>query len=286
MPKILRHGLLSPPPMPMIGAGGGGMTYLPPDFIYAGGGIVETPISVTAGVNAYGSPSSAGTTTEQLHGLDIFVDQKVIYRTGLLRVKLDGVPKAEVGVCASPGGNWLRLVFAIPSGSAVTIEAAQNGTGALTFNVFARPIKAADPAFVAPPSLLPLVNVSPTNLNAGTGLGNIIASANTGAWAELTPALATAVTYMSVYADRGTGNGSRNPAYYGVDVGIGAAGAETVLISNLLVPASGSSQVNQLEPGGFFRSAPAGSRLVTRANRLDGGTTGATDIFQVNVSAG
>jgi hypothetical protein len=113
--------------------------------------------------------------------------------------------------------------------------------------------------------------------SGGTGIDGGAVVNTKGAYVQLVAA--TAQTYRCLYVLAGNQNqAARVAAFFLVDIAIGGAGVETVIIPNVGLASNANEQVVPEIAGPYFVTVPAGTRLAARCQ-----CSGTTDVTQRDI---
>lgn len=153
----------------------------------------------------------------------------------------------------------------VPVGSRLAVRC-QSARTTGTMNVSLRGMNA--PGHRQPPSAYPTTLA--IGVNAAASRGTVLTepgSANTmGAWTELTASCPQHLAGLVVQV-QGAGHNAMHASGVMLDIGVGGAGSETVIVSNVAYYGNSNEAIYARQPVTFAVNIPAGSRIAARWQR-------------------
>lgn len=169
------------------------------------------------------------------------------------------VPYLNLGVIAVNTKHFFDIPIDVPGGSRIAVRCQSNQTASA--RTFVAALANVDD-YASPSALVDIGTVSASSLGTAVAGGN----ASKGSWVELTSS--TSVPARGVIIGAGI-NGSTAFTPTGnalIDIGVGSAGSETVLIADVPLQGNASEGIEwYLRTGGVYAAAiPQGSRVAAR----------------------
>lgn len=253
-----------------------------PDFPLLEGAVIETIGAVAASsrgtlITASATPNTKGAYAQMVastarHATGIVIianrhgDANVDY---LIDIAAGGAGSEQVILSNllstnGPGGDafggWWYFPLAIPAGTRISARCQSTGASA--------DVRVTAHLVGAQMQIAPLSKVTTYGANTADSGGTSIdpgASANTkGAWTQLTASSAALAGFALAFGTQA--NTTRTRCTWLIDIGIGGAGSEQVLLADLLLSTDTSS--DNMAPGAtpfLPLSIPAGTRIAARA---------------------
>lgn len=250
---------------------------LRPIYPVAGGGdwpLIESQRAGTIyGIDAApGASNAKGTYTEAVASLPFEVTSLMVHARpgGAYRLLVDiaiGAAAAEQvivpDIFASAGGaaragGGLFLPLLIPAGQRFAVRAQSNVAAPANYrcriHIFGQGFLPSQPGGIVDAFGIAAASTQGTTLTAGSPAGTV------GAYAQLVASTPRTLAGLALVF----GNPSVATAEYGVEIAIGAAAAEIVILPNIELNTNGITEVSPWPWGAIPISIPAGTRLAAR----------------------
>lgn len=167
---------------------------------------------------------------------------------------------ANIGVGFSNGGS-MDIPLQIPSGTRIAVRM-QSASASKTMTVSALISQTAKTLTINPSST---ANTFGANTTTSQGVTFTSANGSKGSWAQITADSGSAAKWAHL-SFQGNSNNNWQAYNFTIDIGIGAAGSETVLIPNVRVATSTTETVNWTSAyRQYFVTIPANSRVAVRS---------------------